>query len=258
MTLFCRRRLRYFLVILFVVAQDSPYVGVTWGSPGTINNDCEERAMADACSNISSLINGRTDWTGYNKYNALTTTSNVYSFSAYIECAWWIYFLATFHVGDMYPAIIDETRHYAYYDYGEDGYGIEDHELYYQTGPKHYFTFIWTCANGDLFINPITSQLCYGYTDTDNNTGKVGMPYAWTKTTGMEYDGYDDPSGTVTYISFENISKQLKDNSQFIYKNYGEFLKCFYYHAVVDHQSINAALDSAMDDMGTWRHYFSD
>ena len=62
----------------------------------------------------------------------------------------------------------------------------------------------------------------------------------------------------VAYRGFENVSKQLKVNSQFIYKNYGEFLKCFYYHAVVDHQSINAALDSAMDDMGTWRHYFSD
>lgn len=239
------------------VAQGFPYLGATWGTPCTVSNIYEKAAMSDACSNISSLINGRTGWTGYNYYDGSTTSDNVYYFSDTVRSSPYVSFLATFHVGDMYPEIRSGTRHYNYYDSSGDGNGIEDTDLYSHTGSKHYFTFIWTCANGDLFINPITSQLCYGYDDTQNYSGVVGMPYAWTKTTGMQ-NGYDNPSGSFTYISFENVSKALSDSSEFIYKNYGEFLKCFYHHAIVDHQSINAALDSAMDDMGTWRDSFDD
>ena len=52
------------------------------------------------------------------------------------------------------------------------------------------------------------------------------------------------------------MSTQLKVNSEFINYNYGDFVRRFYYHAIVEHRTVNYALDLAMNDMGTWRHTF--
>jgi hypothetical protein len=41
-------------------------------------------------------------------------------------------------------------------------------------------------------------------------------------------------------------------------KNYGDFVNLFYYHAIVEHRTVNLALDHAMADMGTWRESFAD
>jgi len=241
---------------LIAVAQGYYRVAYTWGTPCTVADTNETTAMSDLCYNISTLIAGRPYWISQNYYNDSTDSAFVYSRSDAIRSSPVVYFLATFHVGDAYREYRSGTLHYNYYDKSGDANGIEDVDLYPHTGAKHYFTFIWTCMNGDLFRNPLNGQFCYGYNDTQNSSGIVGMPYAWTKTTGMSQDGYDDPSGSFTYIGFENISKQLKDSSEFITKNYGDFVKHFYYHAVVEHRTVNLALDHAMDDMGTWRHSF--
>lgn len=240
---------------LYAVVQGA-HVGFTWGTPRTVANQYERDAMSYTCAYISSLIAGRAGWVSQNYYDAYTYSGMVYYQSDLVRSNPNVDFLATFHVGDMYPAMISGTRHYAYYGRYAAA-GIIDVDLYPHTGAKHCFTYIWTCANGDLFINPIYGYyLCYGYTDTQNGTGIVGMPLAWTKIFNMCQDGYANPYGSYTYIGFENVSKLLVDNSEFVNYNYGDFVRRFYYHAVVEHCTINYALDLAMRDMGTWRTTF--
>jgi hypothetical protein len=234
------------------------YASATWGTPCTVADQYEKDAMSYTCSYVSNLIAGRTGWSSGNYYDSGTYSDNVYSLSDAVRATPTVFLLATFHVGDMYREYRSGTLHYNYYDNSGDNNGIEDSALYPHTGAKHYFTFIWTCANGDLFSNPLNGQLCYGYTDTQNSSGIVGMPYAWTKTTSMNQNGYLSSTGSYTYISFENTSLQLKDCSEFVNYNYGDFVRCFYYHAIVDHQPVSAALDSAISDMGTWRNSFDD
>lgn len=197
-------------------------------------------------------------------------------------------FLATFHVGDMYPKFVDggywaitgyywdeayqvwipiwewiytgTTRHYAYYGSQGASNGVEDLYLYSHTGWKHKFTFIWTCANGGLIDRDGNGYYdCYGYVDTDHGTGIVGMPYAWTQRTDLSMYGYSNPDYSgYAYIGFENVSKYMSDNSEFQSYNYGDFCRHFYYYALVCHYSINTALNAATVDMLGSGHTFAD
>ncbi|MEM2099372.1 MAG: hypothetical protein QXU99_06505 [Candidatus Bathyarchaeia archaeon] len=146
---------------------------------------------------------------------------------------------------------VGTTRHYAYYGSQGASNGIEDLYLYSHTGAKHRFTFIYTCANGGLIdINGDGYYDFYGFVDTQNGTGIVGMPFAWTQRTDLSWNGYASPDYSgYAYIGFENISKWMCDNSEFVYYNYGDFVRHFYYYALVSHYQINTALNWAMLDM---------
>jgi hypothetical protein len=169
---------------------------------------------------------------------------------------WMTYF---YYVVDGY------TRHYTYYANGVGdvgGYpGIEDDILYTKTSWKNQFTFIWTCVNADWihesmqknrFGELVPGSIIDNYYFYDSHgTGLVGMPAAWTHDFDMEPDGYANPdTGNMCYIGFENTSLGLCDNSEFITSNYGEFVRDFYYYALVEHQSIRYSLNLAMSGNG--------
>jgi hypothetical protein len=157
------------------------------------------------------------------------------------------------------------VRHYAYYSYYGYGYtGIEDYWLSAYTSWKNQFTFMWTCTEADCpigyrMLKDSNGQLYYGdyvdnyyYFDIDHGTGLVGMPLAWTGNTDMAKDGYLSPdTGSNCYISFWNTSLGLCDDAEFGGNyNYGDFVRNFYYHALVDHYSIHNSLNYAMQDCG--------
>lgn len=291
-TIIVRNCLLLLMLLLIIslpsVVQAYPYrVSVTWGSTYHPTGDdpdpnwwstYEQPAQSYTASYITSLSSGLAgpNWIGNNFYGSSTTSSYVYQCSDSIEDTPYYVFLATFHVGDMYPKMIEggsweivgyywepnyqiwipiyewvvtgTTRHYAYYGSQGTSNGIVDKYLYPHTGSKHRFTFIYTCVNGGLIdIDGNGSYDCYGFVDTQNGTEIVGMPYAWTKKTNLSWNGYASPdSNDYAYIGFENISKWMCDNSEFGYYNYGDFVRRFYDYALGSHYSINDALDMAM------------
>ena len=222
-------------------------VSVTWGSTyHPTDNDpdpnwyaqYEEPEHYDTCDYITYLIWGDyagESWIGNNFYGSSTTDEYVYQCSSSVEAITQYDSLMTFHVGDMYPDWVygchweivgywyDEEnmqwipiwdwvyegpeRHYAYYGSQGSSNGIEDYQVYGHTGPKHRFTFIYTCANGGLIDTDDDGDYdCYGYVDTQYGSGIVGMPYAWTQCSGLSWDGYGDPDYSgYAYIGFENI-----------------------------------------------------
>jgi hypothetical protein len=126
--------------------------------------------------------------------------------------------------------------------------------MYSHGGAKNYFTMIWTCTNADLWdTNDDGEGDEYGYWETEQGTGRVGMPYAWTKTDSLSIDGYEDPINShFCYIGFENISKPVTEYFQGGDYIYVDFIRNFYYHAVTEGQSINDALDQAVVDMDVY------
>jgi len=256
------------------VAQGAYHVGVTWGS--RYQQEYPEVAeMGYLCMDIRGIFDqSYPTWVANNFFGPSTIASYVYQCSDSVKSMPIYDYLATFHVGHMFPYmypyghyewppeepypiwVIDGyVRHYAYYADSGAYYGITDVSLYPHAGAKHYFTMIWTCANGDLFVNPLTGQLCYGYYDSAHGTGWVGMPYAWTQTTGLDKTGYDPPIGSSNfcYIGFENMSKPVTESFQgSATRNYGNFIRRFYYHAVINQRSIKDALDYATLDMDVY------
>jgi hypothetical protein len=260
-------------------------VGVIWGSRYD-QTTYEIQAMEYTASTINSYFLSRyPSWGSQNAFatSGVTKGSNVYSTAEY--CRDNYAFVATFHAGHFvkipvdcyrvigwvyfpYPHPILEhyvTWHYGYYgdfaDYS-NAYNnrIQDNNLYPYTGSKHRFTLIWTCVNADLFDTddpPDGIGDAYGYYDDAYiGAGAVGMPYAWTRTTTLSQNGYaNSDSSNFCYIGFENNSRALTDNSEFINKNYGDFVRKFYWHAVNNRYSIKVSLNKAVDEMGTWHQY---
>jgi len=269
------------LLLLFVLGGSLPaivqgvyHVGVTWGSPYNVEYD-EQVAASNLCSDIRGIFDDMyPTWVANNFYGPSTYASNVYQCSDSVKSSPSYDYLATFHVGHMFPDMVPYghyeiigywqgipiwvwvidgyVRHYAYYSHTGSYYGIRDYLLYPHTGYKHYFTFLWTCTLADLMdLDGDGDGDEYGYWDVEHGTGKVGMPYAWTQTTSLSQDGYGDPiSSNFCYIGFENVSKRLTGSFEGSASyNYADFIRRFYYHAIIDGDSINVALDRATSDM---------
>ena len=270
-------------------AEDVTNASVIWGSRYN-QTTWEIDAMELTASTINNYFNGRyPSWGSQNAFATpgVTKGSNVYSTASY--CRDNYDFVATFHAGhycfefmecydivgwDYFPyptpilEYVGNTYHYCYYgDFigGDDAYNnrIRDLSVYPRTGNKHRFTMIWTCSNGDWFDTDDDEQEegdAYGYYDShDVGAGAVGMPYAWTRTTTLSQNGYEDSdSSNFCYIGFENNSRALTDQTEFINKNYGDFVREFYHLAVVNRYTIKIALDLAVDNMGTWHETLDD
>jgi hypothetical protein len=272
------------------VAQGAYHVGVTWGSRYGQDNSTERAEMGYLCMDIRGIFDQRyPTWVANNFFGPDTHASYVYQCSDSVKSSGSYDYLATFHVGHMFPDMVayghyeivgywwDENyqiwwpiyewivdgyvRHYAYYADSGAYYGIKDYALYPHTGYKHYFTMIWTCSNADLFLDTNGDGVGdeYGYWDTEHGTGKVGMPYAWTQTTALDKTGYDLPIGSSNfcYIGFENMSKMVTASFEGGPNNYADFIRSFYYHALINQYSIRASLDRATRDMGVGMLYFN-
>jgi hypothetical protein len=220
------------------------------------------------CTNVNSMFAGK-GWSGSNSHGASTTRTNVYNELLTVGYpSNGVTTAATFWVGDFMPSITTPPTPFGYFgcytsQSNSSNLYVWDYEIYqYATtygASKNYFTFMWTCSNGGLYwlsssggysavqgiIFPVVSNSMpnwipsnsntyYGY--RVNSTHIVGMPYAWTGTTGMSTNGYTNPSGSYTYIGWESSSPFMIDtppsgssstNLQYLY-----FVYNFYNYAL--------------------------
>jgi hypothetical protein len=266
------------ITTIFLAPVQASHVLVAWGEETTQQNPAEQEADNYTCSYITA--DGVGNWYSANFYGSMTTPYNVYTSNDDVrDCEDYDY-LATFHVGDMYPKFVDYghlelgwhgmepyyyyvidgyTRHYAYYCVdGNNSEGVIDYLLGSHTSWKNQFTFIWTCASGDWIETSIMRDASFvevdGYTVNnyyffDLNDKLVGMPAAWTNYDfTLEPDGYGSPgSGNVCYISFLNTSLGLCDDAEFGgLSNYGEFVRLFYDFAILYNMNIHDSLYYSM------------
>jgi hypothetical protein len=223
------------------------------------------------CSTVNSLFAGK-GWACSNSYGASTTRTNVYNVLdnvAYPSNG--VTTAATFWVGDFnHPPAPNAPSPYGYFGCYTDvansyviDYEIYNHATAYGTSKQH-FTFMWTCANGGLYwgnngawqnisgvtwyaptpISPPPSNpnTQYGYNHLAMVIypymfyNSVGMPYAWTGTTGMNINGYVSSSGSHTYIGWENNSPFMIDTPPTAYSStnlqYRHFVTNFYRYAL--------------------------
>jgi len=256
-------------------AQGDYHVGVTWGSEYG-QESAENLEHFYVCSDIHYEFESTSGWVSNNFFGGSTTASNVYQCSDDVRDTPSYDYLATFHVGHMWPNMVEyghweldyydeygmphfvwvvdgEVRHYAYYGSQGSYNGIEDAYMYSHGGAKNYFSMIWTCTNADLFYNQGTE---YGYYESAHGTGVVGMPYAWTQLLNLDTTGYGANPGAsdFCYIGFENVSKTFLEafEGSATY-NYGDFVRQFFHHALNHNDPINTALDHATNDMGVYQ-----
>lgn len=121
--------------------------------------------------------------------------------------------------------------------YGENYDDIRDTNVFNvvdQVGNGYsvqYMTMIWTCSNGGCYWTDCLGRPLYGYIDAENGTGEVGMPLAWTGTSGMSQYGYNSSdSGDYCYIGWQNTSFFLKNdcNSTLGQYKFGNWIDLFY------------------------------
>jgi hypothetical protein len=161
----------------------------------------------------------------------------------------------------------NEVYVYANYHYWPPPYNWWEY-----IGSKNYFEFIWTCANGGLLFNsagfssnvtgitwpdpndeeneptytPQNNFTDYGHIPSGNPPFDTkGMPAAFTGTTDMSTDGYDDPDyGSYCYIGWENPSPFMIDVTDGDVQ-YKWFPLYFYDELLGEGESIIASLDMA-------------
>jgi len=240
------------------------------------------------CANVNSMFAGR-GWSSSNSYGNPTTPINVYNvLNNVANPSNGVTTAATFWVGDYYPSMSALPTPYGQLGCytSVNGSYVWDHEIYSRTtangarASKQHFTLMWTCANGGLYwrsaqggynvIMGITFPIVQstkptGTPNTNTNTfyghsvsstnSIVGMPYAWTGTTGMSLNGYSSPSGSYTYIGWECNSPFMIDtppagasstNLQYLY-----FVYNFYNYALGyvtgSHETVNNSLNYAAE-----------
>jgi hypothetical protein len=194
----------------------------------------------------------------------------------------------TWWVGDFVPEWRDPQPDYHRGFFPHSGPTIWDYHIYkyanyfyfayigqwLEAPSKQYFDFIWTCANGGLFFNSTnytynvtgiteedTSQTEPTYTPTNNFTkygfihdytttppNATGMPFGWTGTTSMSTDGYASPSGSYTYIGWENPSPWMTEENENQIQNKW-FPYYFYESALGEGGTIKQSLDYATSKM---------
>ncbi len=229
---------------LTINANATQYINVNWGhmlNPDPYSD--EYQAEAAACSIITSFMSNKAGWSSSNYYNTYSTSGNLYSQIWYRQQndVW----AHDFWVGDFYPTSEYGAIHYNFY--GENGYDVHDKNVYTWTASpysKQRFTFIWTCACGNVIINPSTQNYCYGYFDNSNNA--VGMALAWTHRTDLNLDGYGSPdSSNYCYLGWNSTSLGISVyTGNPLYHDYEHFIYYFYQH-LANGYSINDSLDYA-------------
>jgi hypothetical protein len=152
-----------------------------------------------------------------------------------------------------FPIYYIPVTHYKFYD--ALNASISDREIGWITygGSTLHFVFLWTCVQANEIGSYHDSYWIYYPYYWYQGTGATGMPYAWTHRnyTQMSSNGYASPdTWSYCFIGFKGfampISEPIPDSGG---KNYGDFVKRFYYHALEEGYSINNALDYASQDV---------
>ncbi|MCW4009531.1 MAG: hypothetical protein NWF05_02785 [Candidatus Bathyarchaeota archaeon] len=220
-------------LLMEIQSAKASYAGVGWGhlsSPYSPDEYVWEYTVTDyICYDFNYA-----SWDNLDAYWNLTTQSNV------VDSLYWmqndsssIDWATTWWVGDylsdtFYSPGYGTTRHYGFNGYGGDN--IWDFRVWSAinsySDSKQYFNFIWTCVNGGKYWDnqygdhtwiegidypddfpgapPENTHTYYGYYDSENITGAVGMPYAFTDYTPTMDNDY-------CYVGFETTSPFLEN-----------------------------------------------
>ena len=223
----------------------------------------EQQAEDAVCNYINSTFNSLSaNWDSIWFSANQTTATNAYACLSNVDNSNADDFLAWFSTGNGFQyQPTGNTWHFYYYgdNSGMVSTAIQDAKIYsVADGSKDKFTFIWTCMNGDEWTQD--GKTVYGYWDSQNNTGPVGMPYAFTQTTGLSLNGYGsgaDKSG-ICYIGFNGCAKNLSDRYEnVIGETYANFVDYFYYYFVDCGTSVTTALNLASNALNTTQPLFS-
>lgn len=210
---------------------------VMWGSRYN-QPDEEKTAAADVCNYIKNRFNWYTNYDlKYDGYGMYTTKSNVEYLTT--SCNNNYDYSVVFYTGHGWPEHpIDGVKHYHVYSDGSYLWanGIQDVSIQQKTtGETHYFVFLWACFQGNEV----------GYLD---ETGAVGMPFAWTQQDDLNLNGYDNHDGSpYCFLGFYNTSIPLHHDVGPYNYEYSNFVKYFYYFLTYHHETIEEALDDASD-----------
>ena len=148
----------------------------------------------------------------------------------------------------FYPDVYRGTMHCNFYGEGYGSNNIYDYRIYAWTDwpySKQHFTFIWTCACGNLFPDPHNpNNLCYGFYDDISGGGLVGMPFAWLARGDLSHDGYGSPDlSNYCYLGWNSTSLGISTyTGSPLHHDYGRFIYYFYEH-LVNVYSIKYSLD---------------
>ncbi len=231
-----------------------------WGS-GYWQSDMEAGYEQQTCADINSYFATYDfwSWQPMNGYGYPGTSgTNVYNDYGNIQGNPSYDYVATFHVGNYYPSTTSGTVHYNYCGYDGPSNGIHEALNIYPGWSKCIFTFIYTCADANLFwrydqygnviTDPANANL-YGYTDWQNGTGWVGMAYAWLRGQSYSTNGYASPDYSgYCYISFQGRDRDL--SQRFEYEAWGgdvtykTFVDYFYIYLCCGYP-VNSCLDYA-------------
>ena len=209
---------------------------------------------------ISSCFTYCPMWINDEFTSSETTSNEVYTALNSANTNSEIYAVAWFHTGNGYWTQNATTllpENFYYYAANSKSSPIEDEGVYTANQPygKEIFTFIWTCVNGDKWLQ--NGKYIYGYKDS---SGAHGMPYAFMGTTGLSLNGYASPdSSGICYIGFNGTAKNLSDPYEGVSNCwYYYFTEAFYYYFVTEGQSVNNALNYGSEMLNASQPYFSE
>jgi hypothetical protein len=227
-----------FTLLLGIESAEGAIVSMQWGhlAPGYLEDerDLEE----DVCDAIYSLFDDDYwgSWATVNAYWSYTDTEGIET------CMDWqndplngVNFVTNWWLGDYLSDNNPPPNPWGHFWFHGQADNISDtfvNECATSEGTSlQYFNFIWTCANGfwwndtqgnsDTIIGITSPNTADGPpsdppspdpTNTNDeygffyNSDAVGMPLAWTNTSGMDLDGYYSDAGSYTYIGFEGPS----------------------------------------------------
>jgi hypothetical protein len=276
-------------VVAIPPVKATQYLNVEWGhlAPPTEEHPLDTDELQVESWTVED-VRGLYQWGGWQTWNAYgqdTTGSNLYSTLSYrqnhdvyasdfwvgdFQGVWsgysqqwgwewtWVYdpefemYLYEYaYVYDWFPDPSLHTVHYNFY--GEGNNNPSDVGIYIQTSwqsSRQHFTFIWTCACGNVFPDPHNpSNYCYGFYDDFNNSEWVGMPLAWTANYYLSIDGYHDPdTSSYCYLGWNSTSLAMKTDDGCA-ENYENFVDRFYSYAF-DYPYHNTIADSL--DWASW------
>ncbi|MBT0159231.1 DUF2341 domain-containing protein [Candidatus Bathyarchaeota archaeon A05DMB-2] len=224
---------------------DLDYAIIIWGTqhyPDDLGGNNELTLSSDVSSYIYGLFvnTGRYDKCD-NYWGSQTQPENVYNTVYDTERNY--DYTTVFYKGHIYPDCGCEVpncpfTHYGIYDNETDA--IKDWSIYENLNRINTgFLFLWACGHG-------AASLEGGYSGGHS----WGMIASWMGTLDLVFDGYaNSDASNRCFISFENVSINFIEPTEYDSWNYGHFAFLFYYYALSGGVfSIKNALDLAAED----------
>lgn len=203
-------------------------VAIGLSSTYGVSNPDEYDAQADVISHMLNLA-GNTSYLGFcyitfNFYDEANRT-NIYSAAGGCGYAGGI----VFHVGHGGK----DASGLQWYISDNTGAHVWDTQIImYSTCQNVFFTFLWSCEQGDVIGGTYPWGTPYG------------MPYAWRNSNAMSQNGYTNPVGDGLFIGFSGLAPALSFYLE-VPEAGRNFVKYFYTYGFESNCTVCKALDRA-------------